>query len=164
MNNRKFILDACCGGKMFWFDKNHPYTIYIDKRIAAKGHIPYVQAKNHEVNPDKIMDFRQLKFADKTFKLVVFDPPHIIKNEDNGYQQAKYGSLNPITWKQDLQTGFQECWRVLENYGVLIFKWNEVSKPIREIISLLGKEPLFGHKAGKTQKTHWLCFMKIEEN
>lgn len=27
MLNNKFILDACCGGKMFWFNKNHPNTM-----------------------------------------------------------------------------------------------------------------------------------------
>lgn len=159
--NEKYILDACCGGKMFWFNKNHPNTIYIDKRIAEKGHIPYVQAKNHAVLPDKIMDFKQLRFMDKSFKLVVFDPPHIVQSKNNGYQQAKYGYLEPATWKQDIEKGFRECWRVLEDYGILIFKWNEVSKPVKEILSIIEKEPLFGHKAGKTQKTHWLCFMKL---
>lgn len=26
------ILDACCGSKMFWFDKEHKETVYMDKR------------------------------------------------------------------------------------------------------------------------------------
>lgn len=28
----KEILDACCGSRMFWFDKHNPHTLYIDKR------------------------------------------------------------------------------------------------------------------------------------
>ena len=28
----KFILDACCGSKMFWFDKKQPNTKFIDIR------------------------------------------------------------------------------------------------------------------------------------
>lgn len=26
------ILDACCGGRMFYFDKDHPNILYIDRR------------------------------------------------------------------------------------------------------------------------------------
>lgn len=26
------ILDACCGSKMFWFDKDNEYTTYMDIR------------------------------------------------------------------------------------------------------------------------------------
>ena len=26
------ILDACCGGRMFWYDKNREDTIYMDIR------------------------------------------------------------------------------------------------------------------------------------
>ena len=159
---KKLILDACCGGRMFWFNKFHPNTIYIDHRVAQKGHIKYWQAKNHSVDPDIVMDFRSIKFKNESFKLVVFDPPHMIRRTESGYQQAKYGSLHTDTWKQDLKTGFDECWRVLKKHGILIFKWNEVSVPVGKIISILKKEPLFGHKAGKTQKTHWLCFMKLK--
>lgn len=160
-NSDKFILDACCGGRMFWFNKKHPNTMYIDNRTANKGHIKYEQAKNHEVNPDEIMDFRKMSIPDGKFKLVVFDPPHILRNCASGYQQAKYGNLNKQTWENDLYQGFNECYRVLDDYGVLIFKWSEVDVPVSKIISVIGKEPLFGHKSGKQSKTHWMCFMKI---
>jgi hypothetical protein len=159
----KIILDACCGGKMFWFNKNHQNTIYIDKRTAARGHIKYKEAKNHEISPDLIMDFRNLDFPNGKFKLVVFDPPHIIRNGSCGYQCAKYGSLDKNTWQDDLNKGFNECWRVLADYGTLIFKWNEVDVPVSKIMSIIGREPLFGHKSGKQSKTHWLCFMKLPE-
>ena len=29
------ILDACCGGKMFWFDKHEPHTTYLDNRSGT---------------------------------------------------------------------------------------------------------------------------------
>ena len=70
----KFILDACCGGRMMWFNKKHPNTIYIDIRREEKGLCK--ERPNFEVNPDKIMDFTNLEFPDKKFKLVVWDPPH----------------------------------------------------------------------------------------
>jgi hypothetical protein len=54
--------------------------------------------------------------------------------------------------------------RVLDDFGVLIFKWSEVEIPLKEVLSAIGQRPLFGHRSGKHNKTHWLCFMKIEEN
>ena len=53
--------------------------------------------------------------------------------------------------------------RVLDDYGTLIFKWNETQVPVSKIISLFGKMPIIGHKSGKALNTHWLLFMKIEE-
>lgn len=47
--------------------------------------------------------------------------------------------------------------------GVLIFKWNETDIRVSEIINTIGYIPLFGHKSGKREKTHWLCFMKESE-
>ena len=32
----KLILDACCGGKHFWFDKNNPLTLFMDKRLYQR--------------------------------------------------------------------------------------------------------------------------------
>ena len=31
MGNKK-ILDACCGSRMFWFDKENEKTVYMDNR------------------------------------------------------------------------------------------------------------------------------------
>jgi hypothetical protein len=28
------ILDACCGGRMWWWDKAHPLAVYMDRRVA----------------------------------------------------------------------------------------------------------------------------------
>jgi len=35
----KFILNACCGSRMFWFDKKQPNTIFHDIRSYDKGFI-----------------------------------------------------------------------------------------------------------------------------
>jgi len=157
--NKKYILDACCGGRMFWFNKKHPNTLYIDKRREEKGICK--ERPNFEVKPDKIMDFRALKFPDKSFKLVVWDPPHLIRAGENSIMGRKFGILNKETWAQDLKKGFEECFRVLENHGILIFKWNECSIKTKEVLSLFHTEPLFGHPTGSKSKTKWLCFMKI---
>ena len=50
--------------------------------------------------------------------------------------------------------------RVLDDNGVLIFKWNETDITVKQIIDVIGCQPLFGHKVGRLNKTHWLCFMK----
>lgn len=156
--NEKIILDACCGGRMFWFNKTHPNVLYVDKRVAEKGHVP--QRPNHEVKPDKIMDFRNLEFSDCSFKLVVFDPPHLKQLSETSIMGKKYGVLNNQTWPYDIGKGFEECWRVLEDYGVLIFKWNEARISLEDVLKVIKQEPLFGHTTNK-MKTHWLCFMKI---
>jgi len=155
----KFILDACCGGRWFWFNKNHPNTLYIDNRKCEKGHDNY--RKNHSVEPDMIEDFRNMPFDNQSFKLVVFDPPHMKTLGENSKFKRYYGKLNKDTWKEDLFKGFNECIRVLENYGVLIFKWNECEIKKKEVLELFNREPLFGHPTNSKNNTHWFCFMKI---
>lgn len=71
----------------------------------------------------------------------------------------KYGRLFP-SWRDDIRQGFKECFRVLEPYGVLIFKWNETQIKVSEILKLTDQKPLFGHKSGKQANTHWIAFMK----
>lgn len=61
----------------------------------------------------------------------------------------------------DLKRGFNECWRVLAPYGVLIFKWNEAEIRLKKVVELFPEEPLFGHPIMSKTRTHWLCFMKI---
>lgn len=155
----KFILDAACGGRHFWFNKQHPNTLYIDNRVAEKGHNKH--RPQHEVKPDIIMDFRALDFEDKSFKLVVWDPPHRKDLSERSIIRTQYGSLSSITWQGDLKCGFKECFRVLDDYGVLIFKWNESQIKLKEVLRLFPIKPLFGHPTGSKIKTHWMCFMKI---
>jgi len=159
----KFILDACCGGKMFWFNKKHPNAFYIDIRKEEKGFVK--ERPNFEIRPDAIMDFRKLEFADRSFKLVVFDPPHIKFRGYKSWAAQKYGALNAESWAADLKKGFDECWRVLEDHGILIFKWSTErdsrSIKVKEVLQLLEKKPLFGHTTGKSGNTIWMCFMKI---
>ena len=53
--------------------------------------------------------------------------------------------------------GFDECMRVLDKSGVLIFKWNEEQIKLKQILDLIDYKPLIGNKRAKT---HWLVFMK----
>ena len=78
--NDKYILDMTCGGRSIWFQKNHPNTIFFDRRDVEYeqtfGSNP--SARHIRVHPDVMGDFRELPFEDNTFNLVVFDPPHIV--------------------------------------------------------------------------------------
>jgi len=161
-NKDKIILDAACGNRMFWINKKHPNTIYIDNRRRSKGLIDV--RPNFDIQPDEIGDFRNLKYKNNSFKLVVWDPPHIIrKTPELGWPTKKYGNLYPDTWKQDLQKGFSECWRVLEDYGILIFKWSESDIKKKEVLDLFPETPLFGHPTNSRSTTIWFCFMKIPQ-
>lgn len=155
----KFILDTCCGPRMFWFNKKHPNTIYIDIRKEKKGYIK--SRRSREISPDKEMDFRDLKFPDKSFKLVVFDPPHRTDFSKTSIMAKNYGVLKKETWQYDLKKGFDECWRVLDDYGTLVFKWDEREIKIKTILSIFKREPLFGHPTKSTNHCFWMVFMKI---
>lgn len=163
METNKHILDATCGSRTIWFDKNCPATVYFDCR-EEHGTVIWRSTKNDsvrtiDVTPDVIGDFTKMPFSDESFELVVFDPPHLVHLGENAWLRKKYGKL-PENWPQLIHDGFWECMRVLKPYGTLIFKWNEFDIPTRKIIDAIRAEPLFGHKSGKQMKTHWLCFMK----
>jgi SAM-dependent methyltransferase len=165
MNDRrenKLILDACCGGRQFWFDKNNPNVLFADRRVMQPKIVG--NGKDGRVRkclPDKVMDFREMDIPDNTFQLVVFDPPHLFLGE-NSYMAQSYGRLDKKTWREDLRRGLSECFRVLKYNGILIFKWNESDVPLKEVLALTDYRPLFGHPSGKAQLTHWVCFMKMQ--
>jgi len=109
-----------------------------------------------EIKPDIAADFRNIPFPNDSFKLVVFDPPHLIKVGEKSWLAKKYGHLGS-NWKEDIKQGLKECFRVLEPYGVLIFKWNEEQITLPKVKRLLPCEPIIGQRRGKTI---WLVFFK----
>ena len=156
MNSAAKILDPCCGSRMFWFDKANQSVLFGD--IRDEKHI-LCDGRALVVEPNVIMDFRSLPFADGAFKLVVFDPPHLTRAGKDSWMRAKYGVLTD-DWRDDLKKGFSECFRVLATDGILIFKWAEAQVLVSELLALTDQMPLFGHKSGKREKTHWITFMK----
>ena len=159
MDEKKMILDACCGSRMFWFDKTHPNVLFQDIRDAE-----YIlcDGRKTEVHQAVVADFTAMPYPDRSFKLVVFDPPHLDNSNDGAYMAQKYGTLRRFKWQDDIKQGFDECMRVLDINGVLIFKWNETRIPVSRILEIIGVRPLFGHKSGKASRTHWMCFMKMQ--
>lgn len=104
-NNSMKILDMCCGGRMFWWDKENPHTTFMDIRDfecrACDG-------RTIRVKPDIVADFRNIPFPDEYFDHVVFDPPHLLKVGENAWLAQKYGKLSKESWKEDLKKGFEE--------------------------------------------------------
>jgi 23S rRNA G2069 N7-methylase RlmK/C1962 C5-methylase RlmI len=142
---------------MFYFDREDERVLFGD--IRSEQHV-LCDGRVLSIDPNVITDFRALPFEDEAFRVVVFDPPHLVKAGPKSWQAAKYGRLTPETWRDDLRAGFAECFRVLAPNGVLIFKWAETQIPVSQILALTEERPLVGHRSGKRSGTHWMTFLK----
>ncbi|MYY75924.1 class I SAM-dependent methyltransferase [Lactobacillus salivarius] len=151
------ILDVCCGSKMFWYDKEESHTTYMDIRGEVLTYTDRDVVREVKINPDLVADFRDIPFADDSFDLVVFDPPHLIHVGDNSWLAKKYGKLDKNTWPQDLKLGFDECMRVLKPNGTMLFKWNEEQIKTKDVFEVFGQQPILGDKRSKTR---WSVFIK----
>lgn len=160
MKMNKQVLDPACSIQSFYFDKHPDYLLTGDIRSVSLYDSKF---RKIEINPDQIMDFRKLDFPDESFNLVIFDPPHLWNCGKTSSMGMRYGVLNKDTWKKDIRSGFDECWRVLKKGGTLIFKWTEKDVTIAELIYVLGRTPLIGNKQPKTNG-FWFVFYKPEES
>ena len=149
---------------MMWFDRTNPDVVFGDQRSEtltvtdnSKGNAS--GQRTIRIEPDTLLDFRALPYPDQSFKLVAFDPPHLVQAGKRSWLAAKYGRLGQ-DWRDDLRAGFRECFRVLDNDGVLVFKWNETQVKVSDVLALTPHAPLFGHTSGRSARTHWLVFMK----
>lgn len=155
------VLDACCGSRMFWFDKADGRALFVDKRREVCAADTREGRRSIVVDPNVLGDFKSLPFPDATFTLVVFDPPHTFAGP-NGWTAKKYGTLK-ADWREEIRDGFAECFRVLAPLGTLIFKWNEHRVPVSTVLALTPEKPLFGQRCGTTARTHWIVFLKQNE-
>lgn len=148
-----------------WFDRAHPDVVFGDQRtevvtVTDRSHGRAGGTRELRIEPDTRLDFRSLPFADESFYLVAFDPPHLVRCGQKSWLGARYGKLGP-DWREDIRMGFRECMRVLKPHGTLVFKWNETQVRVREVLELAAPHtPLFGHPSGRRGLTHWLVFMK----
>lgn len=154
--SEKPVLDVCCGSRMFHFDPSNQLVLFGD--IREESHV-LCDGRALEIKPSMQMDFTQLPFADDSFSVVIFDPPHLKALGQSSWMAKKYGVLG-AEWKDDISNGFKECFRVLKPEGVLIFKWNEIQIKTSEILKLTPVKPLVGHISGKRSNTHWITFIK----
>lgn len=156
------VLDACCGGRMMWFDKDDPRALFIDRRREVHamdlGTPGTARRQPLIIEPSIQASFTALPFADETFRLVVFDPPHLFPRRAGNLLNKKYGVMK-ADWLEQTRGGFSECFRVLKDAGILIFKWSDGDVQCHKILRLaLPHKPLFGTRRGR--QTHWIVFMK----
>lgn len=154
------ILDACCGSKMFWYDKHEPHTTYMDNRSEVGQFKDRDYIRNVVVAPDIIGDFRKLPFDNNEFDLVIFDPPHLINAGDKSWLKIKYGRLPKDDWQSYINKGFQECLRVLKPTGTLLFKWSSDQISFSDVFKAIGQKPILGDRRGRTR---WSVFIKGKE-
>ena len=161
MEHTKLILDCTCGSRMFWFDRQNPLVLFTDNRELSDS---LCDGRKLDIHPDQLEDFTKLSFPDKSFHMVVFDPPHLRWVGENSYMGKKYGRL-PKNWGEYINNGIHECMRVLDDFGVLIFKWNQSQIKVRTILRwITDYQPLFGHTTNTSGNTIWMAFMKLPAN
>ena len=154
----KLILDPASSMRAFYFDKQDSRVVFGDIR-EDETHL-LTNGQTIKIKPDHVMDFRAIPYPDETFQCVVFDPPHMLGLSEKSWMRKKYGVLQNDTWQDDIRQGFAECFRVLKTDGTLIFKWNEVSILLKDILALTNQKPVLGHPSGKRMGTHWVLFIK----
>ena len=58
------VLDACCGSRMFWFDKTNDDVTFMDNRELEDT---LCDGRKLIVAPDIVADFRNRSFEDEKF-------------------------------------------------------------------------------------------------
>ena len=158
----KSILDPASSMRAFYFDKHDERVVFGDIR-ENETHL-LTNGQTITIKPDEVMDFRAIPYADNSFQMVIFDPPHLLGLSEKSWMRKKYGCLDADSWREDIAQGFAECFRVLKPNGTLVFKWNETSILLKEVLVLTKEKPVLGHPSGKRMATHWVLFMKSEAN
>lgn len=151
------VLDPCCGGRMFYFDKHHPLVIYGDVRQESVSMTDRGKLRSLDITPDVILDFTCMPFLDDSFNFVVFDPPHLINCGKNSWLAKKYGKLDKDGWQDTLREGLSECIRVVKPGCVVAMKWSEGDISTAKLLKALPYSPAFGDKQGKKR---WLFLLR----
>lgn len=159
ISTKKPVLDACCGARKMYFDKDAECVVFGDIRDAS---FVQVDGRRLEVKPDIRLDFTELPFPDESFSLVVFDPPHLRKVGQNSFMGQSYGSLPYRNSLTPIALGFDECWRVLKPNGTLIFKWSATDFSLQEVLKAIRRKPLFGNRR-PSRETFWMVFFKTAD-
>jgi hypothetical protein len=145
------ILDLSAGRRAIWFNKEHPFATYLDKRA--------------EVNPTIVCDTRSIPpEAGSGFDLVVWDPPHM-NCGPNSNMSKTYGYHTTAEILDTIQKTALEAHRVTKPNALMAFKWNDHDISIKRVFALLvGWEPLFGHltKDGPGSQTYWVMLRRID--
>lgn len=149
------ILDATAGNRGIWFDKDYPDATFID--IRAKGETSELKQDN------QVVDCRSTPFADATFDLVIFDPPHMAIGP-KAEMAKRYGSFSTAYIRELCAQAFDEFWRVLRPDGLVAFKWNSHDTPLSRVLPVSGFDPLVGVRVAQRlhheSETSWVLLRR----
>jgi hypothetical protein len=89
---------------MMWFDRENPDVVFGDQRsetlvVTDNSRGNKTGQRTLRIEPDVVLDFRDLPYADGTFRLVAFDPPHLVQAGPRSWLAAKYGKLGE-DWRE----------------------------------------------------------------
>lgn len=144
------ILDLSAGRRAIWFNKEHPLTVYLDKRA--------------EVNPTIVCDTTAIpESVGDGYQLVVFDPPHLNYGK-NSNMSRDYGHHTTAQILATIEGTAKEAHRVTVPNALMALKWNDHDIRLQRVLDLMPLwEPLFGHltKDGPGSKTYWVMLRRI---
>jgi len=163
------ILDATCGFKGIWYQKNHPFVTFMDKRkTKLMSNHPIGYRRKININPDVVSEWKDAPFPDNYFDMIVFDPPYLIwvNDKKESTLDKSYGYLRKETYRKEIKEGVEKLFKILKPEGVFILKWCENSIPVEEIIKLMPYSPLFGSNTKSKGHTanFWIVFIKYNVN
>ena len=145
------ILDMSAGNRAIWFDKECPYTTFLDCRVST--------------NPTILCDIRELPLTVGIgYDLVVFDPPHVNFGK-NAEMSKTYGHHTTEEIREIIQKSTNEAHKVSKENAFMAFKWNDHDQKLEKILRLMPLwEPLFGHKVSQRIKhsstTYWVLLKR----
>ncbi len=105
MSETKIILDACCGSRMFWFDKENPLILFAD--IRDEEHT-LCDGRSLKVHPDIVSDFTDMPFPDDSFPVeeqtpVVSEDVHT----DRPHEKIRNRQVHPLSrWGNESADAF----------------------------------------------------------
>ena len=146
------ILDLSAGRRAIWFNKNHPFAVYLDKRP--------------EVEPTIVCNTRDIpESVGSGFNLVCWDPPHMNCGPNSNMSKV-YGYHTTAEILETIELTGKEAYRVTAENALMAFKWNDHDIRLERVLKLLPNwEPLFGHltKDGPGSQTYWVMLRRIDE-
>jgi len=168
------ILDATCGNRVMWKEKQVHHVVYMDKE------------KELRIKPTIVADLRKAPFRDKSFQAIFFDPPYYWGSDNLWYlipdaktyyekfgekrQAPRYYGVDKFASRSSLISAIyytlKEFHRVLQPNGLLWLKWCEVKISLdkifclflnfTEMLRLVIGDPLQTHS---DCQTYWICFL-----
>ena len=143
------ILDLSAGNRAIWFNKNHPFATYLDKRESVK--------------PTIVCDTRSIPdSAGSGYNLIVWDPPHMNCGPNSNMSKV-YGYHTTAEILDTIEKTACEAHRVSTDNALMAFKWNNHDISLERVFKLMPQwEPLFGHltKDGPGSQTYWTMLRK----